>query len=87
MTTPPSWLDIVDEALCDLPEAAFSEEVAQAQSLIHDVLNGQVSPSALLAAPASPATWIPATPKWPKRPEEAVSAALPTFEQTYREVV
>ena len=84
--TSKSWLDIVDEALCDLPEAAFSEEVAQAQSLIHDVLNGQLSPSALLAAPASPTTGTPAAPKWPKRSEEAVSAVGPTFEQTYREV-
>jgi hypothetical protein len=47
-----SWLDIVDEALCELPEAAFSDEVAQAQSLIHDVLNGRAAPLDLLAGPA-----------------------------------
>lgn len=90
-TTPKSWLDIVDEALCDLPEAAFSEEVAQAQSLIHDVLNGQVPPSALLTAPASPATGTPAPAAWSpadgKIPAEATTLAMPTFEQAYKEVV
>ncbi len=46
------WLDIVDEALCELPPAAFSDVVAEAQCLIHDVLNGRAAPRDLLADPA-----------------------------------
>ena len=47
--TPLTWLDIIDEALCELPSQAFSEIVAQAQSFLQDVLNGQVPVEQLLS--------------------------------------
>ena len=86
-----SWLDIIDEALCDLPETAFTDEVAQAQSLIHDVLNGRASPRDLLAGPTvaggmpQQAAWVKPGGKSPDTAKP--SDVIPTFEETFKEVV
>lgn len=47
--TPLTWLDIIDEALAELPPEAFTETVAQAQLLLQDVLNGHVPVEQLLS--------------------------------------
>lgn len=56
--TPLTWLDIIDEALAELPPEAFTETIAQAcpaegveraQLLLQDVLNGHMSVEQLLS--------------------------------------
>lgn len=55
--TPLTWLDIIDEALAELPPEAFTETIAQAcpelveraQLLLQDVLNGHVPVEQLLS--------------------------------------
>lgn len=51
---PLTWLDIIDEALAELPPEAFTETVVQAQLLLQDVLNGHVSVEQLLSPVCAP---------------------------------
>jgi hypothetical protein len=45
---PTSWLDIVDDALCELSPGAYSDLVEQAHGLLQDILNGHAAAEALL---------------------------------------
>jgi hypothetical protein len=45
---PTSWLDIVDEALCELSPGAYSDLVERAHGLLQDILNGHAAAEALL---------------------------------------